>query len=116
MAGTAPSCALVTSDICMGEPSNSRNPSVSKDRMRRHWLARLWHSFSTAGLLLGALFFAFSLTPSLLPRTYLTQDVLAGCSLAAGYFVGVFGYWLWSYTELPMSQGRVPVAAVIALA
>src|SRR5262245_39558585 len=41
----------------------------------------LWHSFSTCGLLLGTLFFAASLTPSLLPRSYLTQGVLSGLSL-----------------------------------
>ena len=58
--------------------------------MNRHWLLRLWYSFSAGGLLVGTLFFAASLTPSLIPRTYLTQGVLSGCALAAGYGVGVF--------------------------
>ena len=75
--------------------------------MKRHWLLRLWYSFSAGGLLVGTLFFAASLTPSLLPRTYLTQGVLSGCSLAAGYGVGVFWRWLWDYMELPKPQGRV---------
>jgi uncharacterized membrane protein len=66
----------------------------------------LWHSFSTGGLLLGTLFFAASLTPSLLPRTFLIQGVLSGCSLAAGYGIGVFGSWLWTYMELMQSDGR----------
>ena len=74
--------------------------------MKRYWLLRLWHSFSTGGLLVGTLFFAASLTPSLIPRTYLTQGVLSGCSLAAGYGVGVFWRWLWNYMELPKPQGR----------
>ena len=65
-----------------------------------------WHSFSTGGLLLGTLFFAASLTPSLLPRTFLTQGVLSGCSLAGGYGIGVFGSWLWAYTELMQPNGR----------
>ncbi|WEX10750.1 alpha/beta-hydrolase family protein [Chelativorans sp. AA-79] len=82
----------------------------------RYWLVRLWLSFSTAGLLLGTLFFAFSLTPSLLPRTYFTQGVLSGCSLAAGYFVGVLVSWLWSYMELPVPQGRVVRAAKLGAA
>jgi len=56
--------------------------------------------------LLGTLFFAASLTPSLLPRTFLTQGVLAGCSLAAGYGIGVFGNWLWTYMELMRPNGR----------
>ena len=74
--------------------------------MKRHWLLRLWYSFSAGGLLVGTLFFAASLTPSLIPRTYLTQGVLSGCSLAAGYGIGVFWRWLWDYMELPKPQGR----------
>jgi uncharacterized membrane protein len=61
---------------------------------------------STSGLLLGTLFFAASLTPTLLPRSFSTQGVLAGCSLAAGYGIGVFGRWLWAYMELPQPKGR----------
>ena len=67
----------------------------------------LWHSFSTSGLLLGTLFFAASLTPTLLPRSFLTQGVLSGCSLAAGYGIGVFGRWLWAYMELRQPKGRL---------
>ena len=67
----------------------------------------LWHSFSTGGLLLGTLFFAASLTPTLLPRNFVTQGVLSGCSLAAGYGIGVFGRWLWAYMELPQPKGRL---------
>jgi uncharacterized membrane protein len=62
---------------------------------------RLWCSLSISGLLLGALFFAASLTPSLLPRDFLSQGVLSGLSLVAGYGIGAFGYWLWAYMELP---------------
>ena len=36
--------------------------------MRQNWIVRFWQSFSTIGLLLGTLFFAASLTPTLLPR------------------------------------------------
>src|SRR5262245_17229221 len=71
----------------------------------------LWHSFSTCGLLFGTLFFAASLTPTLLPRNFLTQGVLAGCSLAAGYGIGVFGHWLWAYMELPQPKGGLLRAA-----
>jgi len=65
----------------------------------------LWHSTSTCGLLLGTLFFAASLTPTLLPRSFSTQGVLSGFSLAAGYGIGVFGRWLWEYMELPQPKG-----------
>jgi uncharacterized membrane protein len=76
----------------------------------------LWQSLSTSGLLLGTLFFAASLTPSLLPRSYLTQGVLSGFSLAAGYGIGVFGRWLWAYMELPQPKGRLARIAKLASA
>src|SRR5262245_40464760 len=76
----------------------------------------LWHSFSSGGLLLGTLFFAASLTPSLLPRTFLTQGVLSGCSMAAGYGIGVFGSWLWNYMELRQPDGRFLRVARLAAA
>jgi uncharacterized membrane protein len=66
----------------------------------------VWYSFSTGGLLLGTLFFAASLTPTLLPRTLLSQGVLSGCALAVGYGIGVFGNWLWAYMDLPELSGR----------
>ncbi|APO67362.1 alpha/beta hydrolase family protein [Rhizobium gallicum] len=69
-------------------------------------ILRLWKSFSAAGLLIGALFFAASLTPTLLPRTFVTQGVLSGFSFAAGYGLGVFGRWLAHYLELPEPKDR----------
>lgn len=50
--------------------------------------------------------FAASLTPSLLPRSFLTQGVVGGCSLAAGYGIGVFARWLWAFMRLPQLKGR----------
>jgi len=76
----------------------------------------LWHSFSTAGLLLGTLFFAASVTPALLPRNFVTQGVLSGCSLAAGYGIGVFAGWLSTYLELPRPEGRLARLAELAAA
>jgi uncharacterized membrane protein len=70
------------------------------------YLASLLHSFSAAGLLVGVLFFAVSLTPSLIPRPYLIQAVISGVSLAAGYAIGVFLRWLWSFFELPEPSAR----------
>ena len=67
---------------------------------------RLWHSFSIAGLLLGTLFFAASLTPSLLPRTFVTQGLLSGVCLGAGYGIGAFGGWLWTWMALMRPDGR----------
>ena len=63
-------------------------------------------SLSGVGLSLGTLFFAASLTPSLVPRTDLMQGLLAGSSFAIGYGLGVSWRWLWNYLELPQPQAR----------
>ena len=65
------------------------------------------NSFSFVGLSVAALFFAASVTPSLLPRTYLTQGVLSGFALAIGYGVGVAGVWMYQFLELREPAGRV---------
>jgi uncharacterized membrane protein len=64
-------------------------------------------SLSGTGVVLGTLFFAASLTPTLIPRTYLTQGVLAGCCFALGYGLGVAARWLWRYMEIPEFQPRL---------
>lgn len=83
-------------------------------------IVRFWQSFSTVGLLVGTLFFAASLTPSLIPRSFLMQGVLSGFSFAAGYGIGVFGLWLWSYLELPQPSDRnariIKIAAAVICA
>jgi uncharacterized membrane protein len=69
------------------------------------------------GLLVGTVFFAFSLTPSLLPRPFLIQGVLSGLSFAAGYGTGVAAVWLWHYLQLPTirSRGALLVKRVAAV-
>lgn len=56
--------------------------------------------------MLGALFFAAALTPTLIPRSYLTQGALAGGCFAIGYFAGVLWRRLWHYLELPEPSAR----------
>lgn len=74
--------------------------------MAKAWAIRLWHSFSSVGLLVATLFFAASLTPSLNPRGFAVQGILSGFCLAIGYGVGVFALWLWTYLELPRPAAR----------
>lgn len=69
--------------------------------MVQRTVLRLGRSLCTIGVLTGTLFFAASLTPSLLPRGFLLQGVLSGCSFAAGYLAGVCARWLWFYLEMP---------------
>ncbi|MGY3394824.1 putative membrane protein [Bradyrhizobium sp. USDA 3311] len=63
-------------------------------------------SLSGIGLMLGALFFAAALTPTLIPRSYLTQGALAGGCFAIGYFAGILWRRLWHYLELPEPSAR----------
>jgi uncharacterized membrane protein len=65
----------------------------------RSLIQRCYSGFSYWGLMVATVFFAFSLTPSLLPRHYAVQGVLSGFALATGYGVGVLCVWLWNYLE-----------------
>lgn len=81
----------------------------------------LWRQLdrvSTGGWLLGLLFFALALTPSLIPRHFTTQGILCGCAFAAGYGIGVFLEWLWDYLELRWSSPRLArwIGRIVALA
>lgn len=67
---------------------------------------KLMRFFNTPGLLVGTLLFAFSLTPTLLPRADVVQGVLSGVSLSAGYAIGVLGHGLWLYLGLPRYRAR----------
>lgn len=73
-------------------------------------------SLSVVGLALGFVFFAASLTPSLMPRSFLVQGALSGVSAAVGYLFGVVLTWLWRYMQLPTPTTRpvwVKVAVVV---
>ena len=65
----------------------------------------LW--LSGVGIALGSLFFAAALTPTLIPRSYVTQGALAGACFAIGYGAGIFWRWLWHYLELPEPSTRL---------
>ena len=62
--------------------------------------------FSTTGLLMGTLFFAISMSPTLIPRPDTIQGIISGLALASGYGLGVFGIWLWKYLELPQPKEK----------
>jgi len=55
---------------------------------------------SAVGLFFGTLLLAASLTPSLIPRGWMHQGVIAGLSFACGYVIGVGLNALWRYLEL----------------
>ncbi|WP_306117775.1 MULTISPECIES: alpha/beta-hydrolase family protein [unclassified Roseitalea] len=62
-------------------------------------------SLSWFSLLIGVIFFAASLTPSLIPRDFVLQGVLGGVVAALGYGLGQFLMFVWRYMELPVAQG-----------
>ena len=71
-------------------------------------------SLSGLGLLLGTLFLAASLTPSLVPRGAAVQGLLSGLSLAAGYGLGVALRAGWYALQLPGPHGRVRLYGLAA--
>lgn len=74
--------------------------------MWRPWLRELGR-LSRVGLIVGTLFLAFSLTPSLVPRPVLFQGAVSGLSLTLGYALGIAGRRLWAYLELPQAGDRL---------
>lgn len=76
-------------------------------------------------LFLGLLFFAGSLTPTLIPRSWLVQGILGGVVMGLGYLIGRFLVSVWRLMEIPEPTGRsvliarlvfgIPVAIVFVL-
>lgn len=88
----------------MFDSLNSVSVNVRKTMSAHIVLQRLDRHLPLTGLFLGTLFFALSLTPSLLPRTYLVQGILSGCAFAIGYAIGVSLQWIWDFMELKLPE------------
>ena len=71
--------------------------------------------FSVPSLLLGVVFFAASLTPSLIPRDPLMQGVLGGILIALGYVLGRFCGLIWRAAGMPVLAGRTASGLDVAL-
>ncbi len=82
--------------------------------MSNRRLAKIVGPLSVPCLLLGLLFFAASLTPSLLPRGPAVQGILGGLVTAIGYLIGQIVALLWRAADLPLLSGR-PAKVLIAL-
>lgn len=66
-----------------------------------------WKSLSFYGLYLGTTFYLLALTPSLIPRPWLFQGVIAGISFAMGYAIGAGIIRLWVFLELPQLPHKI---------
>lgn len=86
-----------------------------------------WLSLDFTGIAFAALFFCWSLTPSLLPRDWLFQGIIGGINAAIGYGVGCAVGWVvhrfalagrpWWPPPLPVLRAMkvaVPAAAILA--
>lgn len=79
---------------------------------------------SSTGIVVGTVLLCVSLTPSLLPRTYVMQGVLCGFSFAIGYLIGVFLKDIAIYLGLPQPSRHdkrgilfvISLAAIVAAA
>jgi uncharacterized membrane protein len=84
-------------------PSMAENHGGSLD-MAVSYVQGFLRSLSIVGTVLAIVFFAASLTPSLMPRSYLVQGLLSGVCGAVGYLLGVGLSSLWRFLELPTAR------------
>ena len=68
-------------------------------------LTSIFRSFSVASLCVALLFFAASLTPSLIPRGPLVQGILGGLVMALGYLLGRIITVVWRVAAMPEPRG-----------
>lgn len=69
-------------------------------------------TLSGVGVSVGFWALAFSLLPSLLPRTAWLQGLVSGVTVAVGYGLGAGAHALWTYLGIPALRGRVRTVAV----
>jgi uncharacterized membrane protein len=84
----------------------------------RRTLGHRLRSVSSAGILVGSVLFAASLTPSLVPRDALLQGAIGGATFSVGYAIGWMFTAAWQWLGLaapgPRFAARARIAAVIA--
>ena len=71
---------------------------------------------SYLGLVCALVGIALALTPSLLPRPWLFQGLIAGIAGAIGYGIGVLVSWAWRRVGAPEPSSRLRLGAWRALA
>ncbi|SFQ21929.1 alpha/beta hydrolase [Tranquillimonas alkanivorans] len=77
-------------------------------------IRRFVGTISVPCLLLGLMFFAASLTPSLIPRGPAVQGILGGLVTAIGYLIGRIVGLLWTAADMPRLTGR-PASVMTAM-
>nr|WP_019997694.1 alpha/beta-hydrolase family protein [Aureimonas ureilytica] len=83
-------------------------PALAMPDILRDAARRFVRSLCGTGLWLGTLFFAGSLTPSLVPRDALLQGALSGLVFTVGYGLGAMLRAFWRFLDLPnVEDGRL---------
>ena len=77
---------------------------------------RFLRGISPLSLLVGLLFFAASLTPSLIPRDPFVQGILGGVVTAVGYLITRVFALLWQAAEFPVLKGPVRGVSMLSFA
>ena len=107
-------------DTPVGDKAGGEEPHKERFHRIRGWLSR----FEPVGLVFGLFFYAFSMSPSLLPRQWNLQAVATGISVATGYGIGVLFVWIfrkcgltreWSDTWKRIGWYLIALAALIVL-
>ena len=105
-----PTTKAATTEAAESAPGADASPPPSAPPEREGPAPRRWHQwlprYTWSGTLAALLFGCASLTPSLLPRGWLLQGLIAGITAAIGYGVGVAVAWFVAeLTESRMSTG-----------
>lgn len=95
-----------------GAPGQAGPPA----RRRFSCLRNYARSLSYGGLACGWLLFVLSLTPSLMPRSWLAQGLVSGSALAEGYGLGVVMSWTARRIGVPRPGASMRRRAWYALA
>ncbi len=70
-------------------PSDAAEPDTSEPKTRHRWL-----TLSFPGLIGALVLFLLALTPSLLPRPWMYEAIVAGVGASIGYGLGVLVWWV----------------------
>ena len=76
-------------------------------------LSALAGPISLPSILLGLVFFALSLTPSLIPREPEVQGILGGLVTAIGYLLAQAFALIWRLADLPEPRGKLAAALTV---
>ncbi|MFT4532579.1 MAG: putative membrane protein, partial [Candidatus Saccharimonadales bacterium] len=79
----------------------------TKLSIKQRAISLFTQKLSHVGMSFGVYFMVLSLTPSLMPRTWLFQGLVSGLSLISGYAFGTGLMWIWRFLHVRELNGDV---------